>query len=88
MLKIFYFYYYLFYTRIIPDDEPHATTLFTLSVSEAFYYIIILDIVYTNIFCEIIPIWGLVSILATIILKNYIYFYKMNNKKQIIKKKN
>lgn len=34
-MSVLYYYYYFFYTKILPDDEPHATVIFTLSFSEA-----------------------------------------------------
>jgi hypothetical protein len=34
-MEVFYYYYYLFYTKVLTDDEPHATVVFTLSFSES-----------------------------------------------------
>lgn len=87
MFKALYYCYYLFYTRVIPDDEPHATTLYTLSVTETIYFVVIAELFYINFYCKIIPLWGLGLILGTVILKNYIYFFKINDKEQIIKAK-
>lgn len=87
MLKTLYYYYYLFYTKVIPDDEPHATTLYTLSVTEAIYLVVITEVLYVNYYCEIIPLWGLGLILAAVIFKNYIYFYRINDRQQIIRSK-
>ncbi len=88
MFKSIYYYYYLFYTKVIPDNEPHATTLFTLSVTESAYWVVLLDVLYVNLFDEIIPLWGLGLILASIIMKNYFYFYKINTKEKIVKNTN
>ena len=85
MFKTFYYYYYLFYTKVIPDDEPHATTLYTLSFTEAMYFVVIAEVLYINYYCEIIPLWGLGLIFASVLTKNYIYFYRINDRKQIIK---
>lgn len=43
-MNVLYYYYYLFYTKVLPDDEPHATVIFTLSFSESLLLNGLLDI--------------------------------------------
>jgi len=82
-----YYYYFLFYTEIIPDDQPHETTIFVLSFQEGFLFGVILDVLsmiffrYDLIFilfaCVFIFIWSI----------NYFYFYRSGRCKQIVKDK-
>lgn len=88
MFNFIYSYYYLFYTKVIPDNEPHATTLYTLSFTEAAYWVVLLDVIYVNLFGEIIPLLGLGIILTSVIAKNYFYFFKIKDKKEIVKNAN
>ena len=36
ILDVLYYYYYLIYTKVIPDDEPNATAIFCLGASFGF----------------------------------------------------
>lgn len=36
MIDVFYYYFYLFYTRIISDYQPHSRTVWALGVAFSF----------------------------------------------------
>lgn len=74
MISIIYFYYYLFYTRILPDDQPHLTVVFTLSVSESFLINGIINLICTKFFCYPLNKWMMIGILLLVLLMNYIYY--------------
>jgi len=68
ILDVLYYYYYLFYTKIIPEDEPNATVIFTLGASCSFPMGMLLDCVlsyncyYSNtylLFSVSIVFWAL-----------------------------
>lgn len=86
-MKVLYYYYYLFYTKILPDDEPHATTVFTLSVSEGFVMNGILQISLARFFCMSIDKWLMIGILVLLIGINYFYFHRAGKAKEIVKLK-
>ena len=86
-MKVLYYYYYLFYTKVLPDDEPHATTIFTLSVSEGFLINGILQISFAHFFCISIDKWPMIGILILLIIANYFHFHLSGKNKEIIKLK-
>lgn len=86
-MKILYYYYFLFYTKILPDDQPHATTIFTLSVSESFLIIGVLQLLFAYLFCVILNKWQMMGIALLIIGVNYFSYWTSGKAKKIIKTK-
>jgi uncharacterized membrane protein len=85
---ILYYYYYYFYTKIIPDNEPHATTIFTLSVSKTFFVWYGSDFLGALFFCRVFFIkWQVILLFIFILSLNYYYFIKIKKAKEIIKTK-
>ena len=87
MMDVIYYYYYLFYTRILPDDQPHMTVVLTLSVSESFLINSMLSLIGVNFFCYYINMWPLIGVLILLVIINYLYYYRTNRMKTIIKEK-
>jgi hypothetical protein len=86
-MKILFYYYYLFYTRILPDDQPYATTVFTLSMSESFVVTSLIDFFFAYFYCILIGKWVMIGITLLIIIINYFYFYRSGKMKEIVKAK-
>lgn len=86
-MNVLYYYYFLFYTKILPDDEPHATTIFTLSLSESFLINVIIDILISYFYCTFISKWTMIVITLFIMVINYFLFYRTGKAKNIIKLK-
>nr|WP_314290601.1 hypothetical protein [uncultured Capnocytophaga sp.] len=36
MMDVFYYYIYLFYAKVMPDDQPHSRTVWALGAASAF----------------------------------------------------
>lgn len=87
MMKVFYYYYFLFYSKVLKDNEPHMLTTFALSASEGFFINVILDIFLIKFFCISMDKWTMLGILAGLILANYYYFHRAGKGKEIIKTK-
>lgn len=86
-MDVIYYYYYLFYTRILKDNEPHLLTILAISATEGFFLNIIFEIVlilYRCIETNIVIWW---SIIFLINICNYLYFYKSGRSMKIIKEK-
>ncbi len=86
-MDVIYYYYYLFYTRILSDDQPNMTVIFTLSVSESFLINGIASLISLKFFCYYINVYPLIGILIMLLISNYLYFYKTNRMKAIVKEK-
>lgn len=87
MIKALYFQYFLFYTRVLNEDQPHFTTYFALSASEGFLINAIIDIISLKYFCYNVNKWSMIVLFLIILGLNYWYFSKLGKGKEIIKKK-
>ena len=48
-MKVLYYNYFLFYSNVIKEDDPHFFTAFALSFSNSLYAIFIIDIILYNV---------------------------------------
>lgn len=70
-MKILYYYYYLFYTKILPDDQPHSTVIFCLSAMESFIVNGLLNIISITIFCYNIPKWPMLVVAGAVFINKF-----------------
>lgn len=74
MIKVFFYYYYLFYTKVLPDDQPRLTVVFTLSLSESFVLSTLINSIFIVLYCQSVSKWLMLSVFFAIFLVNYFYF--------------
>ncbi|SDF98759.1 hypothetical protein SAMN05421827_102327 [Pedobacter terrae] len=86
-MKNLYYYYYLFYTKILPDDQPHSTVIFCLSIMESFIVNGLLNIISITIFCYNIPKWPMLVVTGAIMLLNFQIYYRSKKMEKIIAEK-
>lgn len=86
-MDVIYFYSFLFYTKIIKDDEPHATTVWVLGFAEGFFASVVLDIFSIRFCCISLNKWIMISIGAIFVFANYLYFNRSGRSKKIVKAK-
>jgi hypothetical protein len=84
ILKILYYYYYRFYVKY--DDEPHATTVFSLSFSESLVINGIVDLICGRFFCYDFSKWAMILVTLLILTLNYLLYVKTGISKEIINK--
>lgn len=87
MIQVLYYQYFLFYTRVLKEDQPHFTTYFALSASEGFLINAIIDIISLKYFCYNVNKWSMIVLFLIILGLNYWYFGMLGKGKEIIKKK-
>lgn len=85
MIKVFYNYYFLFYAKILRDNEPHLLTTIALSASEGFLINGIIQIFLARFFCISVDKWSMIGILALLIFVNYLYYHRAGNANEIVK---
>jgi hypothetical protein len=85
-MNVLYYYYYLFYTRVLPDNEPHATVIFTLSFSESLLINGIIDISSAH-FCKNMEMWLMIGIFVMLIAANYLIYSKTKKSRIIVEQK-
>ena len=86
-MKVLYYYYYLFYTKIIPDDQPNATVIFVLSFCSSFLFMGITDIISNMYFSYSLSKYQMLGIFIAFVIKNYFVFYRSGKYKRIIEDK-
>ena len=87
-MNVLYYYYYLFYTRVLPDDEPHATVIFTLSFSESLLVNYSIDLVGAHLFCKfLLGKWSMIIIFVMIMVVNYLIYHKTGKNKKVVENK-
>ncbi len=87
-MDVLYYYYYLFYTRVLPDDEPHATVIFTLSFSEALLVNYTVDFIAVHLLCKyLLSKWSMIAILLLIIGINYLIYHRTGKNKEVVERK-
>lgn len=86
-MSILYYYYYLFYTKVLPDDQPHSTVVFCISLMESFIINGLLNIASILLFCYNISKWPMIGVLIAIIFSNYQIYYRSKRMERIIDEK-
>lgn len=86
-MNVLYYYFFLFYSKVLKDDEPHMLTILALSACEGFMVNIIVDVFTAKCFCSGINSFFWMGTIALFIFLNYLYFYKSGKAKELIKKK-
>ena len=83
-MNVLYYYYYLFYTKIISDNQPHATVIFSLSfiLSLIINGLINIGLAYT--FGIALNRWEMIGVLILLIILMYLKFYKTGRGKKIV----
>jgi hypothetical protein len=87
MLNVLYYHYFLFYTKILREDDPHFTTYFALSASIGFVVNGIIDVVALNCFCISVGRWPMIVIFLVILGVNYYIFGFTGNGERIKEQK-
>lgn len=86
MIEVLYYYYYLFYKNIWKDNDPHLTTILSLSFLISLIVNGIVDITVALIFSVFWDVYLRIGILLVIIILMHYYFRK-ERVKDILKRK-
>lgn len=86
-MNVIYYYFYLLYTKYIPDNEPYITAVWAISVCEGFFLACCTDILLLSNYCYTLKIWEMCAFTVFALIVNYFYFIKTGRYKKIIKKK-
>lgn len=87
VLKVFYYHYYQFYTKVIPDNQPNATVIFVLSFVEALLVNAIIEYAMLKFFCIGMGKWPMISVIVVMLVLNYFYYYRSGRFETIIEEK-
>jgi hypothetical protein len=84
MVDVLYYHYFLFYTKVFKEDQPHFTTWFALSSSEGLLINGIIDIVFLKFYCFSIGFWPMIFIFLLILCLNYWHYEKLGNGIEVV----
>ena len=85
-MDVFYYYIYLFYAKVMSDNQPHSRTVWALGVTSSFIITFSLDMGLAFFFGYTLSVFQMVSIAALLMLLFYFKYYKSGRGKQIVKK--
>ena len=87
MLKVFYYNYFLFYTKILVQPQPHLVTTLALSFVESLFLNGFMDILAVSWFCYKMNKWFMIVITLTVILCNSLILFRADKSERIISEK-
>lgn len=82
---ILYYYGFQFNSKIIKDDEPHATTVFTMNFCESLIVNGILQFIWAKSFCSYLKLWPMIGVLFLLMCINYFLFIRTGLGKKLAK---
>ena len=86
MMDVFYYYIYLFYAKVMPDDYPHLNTVWALGVTSAFIINGLIEIPLAYFFNCYLSTIQKVIILVILLLFFYLKYYRSGKGIRIVKK--
>lgn len=86
-MSVFYNYYYLFYRKVLPDNQPHLTVIFTLSFSLSLLVNGMISLVAAYLTAYNMSNYIMVGIFVVIMFVNYLVFYSSGKGMRLIKEK-
>ena len=86
MMDVLYYYIYLFYAKVMPDDYPHSNTIWALGFLFSLIINFSLDMGLAFFFGYTLSVFQMVSIAALLMLLFYFKYYKSGKGKRIVKK--
>ena len=86
MMDVFYYYIYLFYAKVMPDDYPHSNTVWALGAASAFIINGLIDIPLAYFFnCYLSTIQKIIIIIIVMTLF-YLKYNRSGKGIRIVKK--
>jgi len=87
LLDVLYYYYFLFYKKVISDPEPHFATVVGLTFSIGLLVNGSLHLLFLILFCFQITAWIHIVIAILIFYFLFIDYYQNGRAKHVLKKK-
>jgi hypothetical protein len=84
MINVLYYYYYLFYTKILPDNQPHATVVFTLGFTFSLILNLIINIGLAYLMNISLGRWAMIGVFIFVLFIFYLRYYRNGKGKNII----
>ena len=86
MMDVLYYYIYLFYVKVISDNQPHSRTVWALGVTSAFIINGLIDIPLAYFFNCYLSIIQKVIIIIIVMTLFYLKYYRSGKGIRIVEK--
>jgi len=86
MIKVLYYYYYLFYKNIWKDNDPHLAAILSLSFIISLIINGLIDLFLASVYSLFLDIYFNMGVLIIIIFFMH-YYFKKEKRKEILKNK-
>jgi hypothetical protein len=87
IFKVYYYCYYLLYSRVIPDLTPYSTAVFVFGVLLSFLVNGIVDVISILLFCQGIGLYPMVGIAVLSLITSYLLCVKYGKGRKIVSEK-
>ena len=87
MMDILYYHYFLFYQKVLKEDDPHMEARFTLAASWGLLISPLTDLFCVRFFCYHLSKWQFLLICSTFLLYNYFVYNKNGRSIKVEKEK-
>jgi hypothetical protein len=87
MIKVLYYHYYLFYKKILKDNEPHMLATLVLAFSLSLLIIAIIEVVLANLFNLTLGHYEMLAINLMLIGVLYLTLHRTGKAKEIVNEK-
>lgn len=85
--KVYFYYYYLLYSRVIPDETPYSTSVFIFGITLSFLINGIVNTLGAILFCTWIGIYPMLGITILSLITSYLLCVKYGKGKKIVSEK-
>lgn len=85
MLNVFYYYSYLFYKRVLKEEQPHFNTCFAISASEGFLINGVIKFLFIKFYCINVDKWYSIGVFCVILVLNYWNYIHKGIGRKIVK---
>ncbi|MGK6353481.1 hypothetical protein [Parapedobacter sp. DT-150] len=87
-MKVFYYYYYRFYSKVLVQSEPHFVVILVLSAMEGFLINYLIDFLIVHLCCTIpSEIWYKLLVVGVLLIANFNYYGRKGKGTAIVKEK-
>ena len=86
MMDVFYYYIYLFYVKVLSDDQPHSRTVWALGIASAFIVNGLIDIPLAYFLNSYLSTIQKVIITIIVMILFYLKYDRSGKGKRIVEK--
>lgn len=87
IFKVYFYYYYLAYTKVVPDVTPHFTSVFVFGMLCSFLIVGITDVVAIKLYCTGISEFLMFGMATLCLLLSFLLYFRYGKGEKIVSEK-